>query len=99
MGPLFAGSSNLRGENASLRAENGDLRHEIAHLRAEVDRLKRQLDANGEYAVYIVPGEKHLAQAFASMYSDSSVSDGDRVRVAGTGEEFVRRGGHWEKLE
>lgn len=68
---------------------------EIRKLREQVAELQAREDARGDYRVHIVPGEQHLAECLAHLQASSDVRDGDRLRVAGTGREFVRQGGIW----
>jgi hypothetical protein len=77
-------ASRLLAENAALRrmlAENAALRRNIAELQG--------------HRVFIVPGEKYLEEALASV---GDARDGDRVQVPQADIELVRNNGHWEPV-
>lgn len=77
------------------REHSAQLRQRNAELAAENAGLKARLDAHGDYAVHVVPGEKYLTLAMGSLQPD----EGDHIRCADTGLELVYREGTWQDVQ
>lgn len=79
-----------------LTAEIRRLREENVRLQEQRDEAFARADAMNDRQVFIVPGESHLAECMAHLDDSRDVRDGDLIRVAGTGKEFVRQAGIWK---
>lgn len=81
-----------------LREENRRLREENAALHEKMGEALARADANADYSVYVVPGRQHLLKCMEDLKDDPSVRDGDRIRLAGAGDEYELRSGMWTPL-
>lgn len=88
--PLDAELEQVTAGVEALLRENRELRARLAEAQA-------RLDAQADCQVLIVPGPQHVAAAMAAMENDTAVRDGDKMRVAGSGIEYVYRSGTWER--
>jgi hypothetical protein len=83
---------------ADLLKEIQALRQRNARLAAEVAGLQARLDAHGNYAVYVVPGQPHLPEAMQHLAHSADLREGDHLRIAGVAGDYVYRGdGTWRQ--
>lgn len=76
------------------REHSAQLRQRNAELAAANAGLRAQLDAQGDHAVYIVPGTRYFQGVHEHLHE---AVDGDVLRNAETGEELVLRDGTWQR--
>ena len=68
---------------------------ENARLREQLQEAYARADTQADYAVYVVPGARHLQSAMQDLHGEAR--DGDRIRLGDSSAEYVMRGGMWER--